>query len=309
LKGSNPRNGKAEGTYSPLSSAIPLMIAFFDVSGGLDPRVLIYFIDSTLSHVCLGGNLTSLMSSLANFHGFIYSLIKSNFWGGASMGIDYEGYIKEYMQKNPITIGPEASFYEARAIIRDKGIRHLPVVDKNHHIVGLITDRDIREAAPSDATSLSVHELHYLLGKLKVSAFMVPRDKVLTITSDTIIEEAAQLMQQHKAGCLPVLEGEKLIGIITETDILRNFVDLFGLNITGTRLTIALEDKPGQLYGILGVIKDLRVNIITVTNPTFKVQGKRLVVVRIETQDYQPIVNGLKKAGYEVLSINKWPGK
>ncbi len=225
------------------------------------------------------------------------------------MGIDYEGYIKENMQKNPITITPEASFYEARAIIRDKGIRHLPVVDKNHHLVGLITDRDIREAAPSDATSLSVHELHYLLGKLKVSAFMVPRDKILTITSDTIIEEAAQLMQQHKAGCLPVLEGEKLIGIITETDILRNFVDLFGLNITGTRLTIALEDKPGQLHGILGVIKDLHVNIITVANPTFKVQGKRLVVVRIETQDYQAIVNGLKKAGYEVLSINKWPGK
>jgi len=225
------------------------------------------------------------------------------------MGIDYEGYIQEKMQKNPITISPEASFYEARAIIRDKGIRHLPVVDKNHHLVGLITDNDIREAAPSDATSLSVHELHYLLGKLKVSAFMTPKNKIITITPDTIIERAAQLLHEHKIGCLPVVEGEKLLGLITETDILSLFVDLFGFNKMGTRLTIALEDKPGQLHGILEVIKDFGVNIISVAGGTFKVQGKRLLVIRIETQDYQPIVNGLKKAGYEVLSVDKWPGK
>jgi len=225
------------------------------------------------------------------------------------MGIDYEGYIKENMQKNPITISPDASFYEARAIIRDKGIRHLPVVDKNHHLVGLITDRDIREAAPSDATSLSVHELHYLLGKLKVSAFMTPKNKLITISPETIIEKAVQLMHDHKIGCLPILEGENFIGIITETDVLGLFVDLFGLNKMGTRLTVALEDKPGQMHGILEVIKNLQVNIIAVASPTYKVQGKRMAAVRIETQDYQPIVNGLKKAGYEVLSVDKWPGK
>jgi len=225
------------------------------------------------------------------------------------MGIDYEGYIKEKMQKNPVTISAEASFYEARAIIRDKGIRHLPVVDKDHRLVGLVTDNDIRGAAPSDATSLSVHELHYLLGKLRVSAFMTPKNKLITITPETIIERAAQLLHEHKVGCLPVVEGETLIGIITETDILSHFVDLFGLNKMGTRLTIALEDKPGQLHGILEVIKNFNVNIITVAGGTFKVQGKRLVVIRIETQDYQALVNGLEKAGYEVLSIDKWPGK
>ena len=225
------------------------------------------------------------------------------------MGIDYEGYIQEKMQKNPITISPEATFYEARAIIRDKGIRHLPVVDKDHRLVGLVTDNDIREAAPSDATSLSVHELHYLLGKLKVSAFMTPKNKIITITPETIIERAAQLLHEHKIGCLPVVEGEKLLGLITETDILSLFVDLFGFNKMGTRLTIALEDKPGQLHGILEVIKDFGVNIISVAGGTFKVQGKRLLVIRIETQDYQAVVNGLKKVGYEVLSIDKWPGK
>src|SRR5512136_1860234 len=167
------------------------------------------------------------------------------------MKISYKGFMRDKIQKEVVTISPDASFYDARTLIRDKGIRHLPVVDKNGHLVGLLTDRDIREAAPSDATSLSVHELHYLLGKLKVSAFMTPKSKLITITPETIIEKAVQLMHDHKIGCLPILEGENFIGIITETDILGLFVDLFGLKKMGTRLTVALEDKPGQMHGIL----------------------------------------------------------
>jgi len=91
------------------------------------------------------------------------------------MNIRYTGFIRERVQKNPLTISPDASFYEARSIIREKGIHHLPVVDKSGHVVGIVTDSDIREAAPSDATTLSVHELNYLLGKLKVSGFMTRR--------------------------------------------------------------------------------------------------------------------------------------
>jgi acetoin utilization protein AcuB len=225
------------------------------------------------------------------------------------MGIDYEGYIRERMQKNPITIGPDASFYEARAIIRDKGIRHLPVVDKHHHLVGLVTDRDIREAAPSDATTLSVHELHYLLGKLKVSAFMTPRNKLITITRDTIIEKAVQLMHDHKIGCLPILDGEKLLGLITETDILDLFVDLFGVKTPGTRITLALQDAPGILHDVLEVVKRHNVNLISVVTPSYTVNGKRIVAIRIQTLDYDKIVEGLKSSGYEVLSIDKWPSK
>jgi acetoin utilization protein AcuB len=225
------------------------------------------------------------------------------------MGVDYEGYIKEKMQRNPITIGPDASFYEARVLIRDKGIRHLPVVDKNGHLVGVITDRDIREAAPSDATSLSVHELHYLLGKLKVSGFMTPKDKLITITPDLIIEEAVQLMRNHKIGCLPITEGDKLVGIITETDILDFLVDVFGLKLKGTRLTIALEDAPGQMHGVLAIMKSHNINIISIVSPTFKVNGKRVAAVRIQTHDYDALVKELKEKGYDVLSINKWSPK
>jgi acetoin utilization protein AcuB len=222
------------------------------------------------------------------------------------MGVDYEGYIKEMMQKNPISVLPEATFYEARALIRDKGIRHLPVLDKNGNLLGIVTDRDIREAAPSDATTLSAHELHYLLGKLKVSAFMTPKDKLITISSDTIIEEAVQLMHDHKIGCLPVVEGNKLIGLITETDVLALLVDLFGLKMKGTRLTVAIEDQPGQMHGILEIMKNHNVNIISIVSPTFKVNAKRVAAIRIQTHDHEGIVKELEQKGYQILSVNKW---
>ena len=225
------------------------------------------------------------------------------------MGIDYEGYIKEKMQKNPITVLPEASFYEVRALVRDKGVRHIPVVNKEGQLVGIVTDRDIREAAPSEATSLSAHELHYLLGKLKVSAFMTPKDKLITITPDTMIEEAVQLMHDHKIGCLPVTEGKKLVGLITETDVLALFVDLFGLKLKGTRLTVALEDKPGQMHGITEILKNHNVNIISIISPTFRVAGKRVAAIRMETHQYEEIVKELEKKGYQILSVNKWTPK
>ena len=223
------------------------------------------------------------------------------------MKIQYKGFMREKIQRNPITISPEASFFEARNLIHEKGIRHLPVIDKTNHLVGIVTDSDIREAAPSDATLLSVQELNYLLGKLKVSAFMTPKQKLITITPDTLIEEAAQLMHDNKIGCLPVLEKEKLYGIFTETDALGHLVDIFGLEQKGTRLSLALEDKPGAMLGILEMFKKHNVNIISIVTPSFMVEGKRIAAIRIKTEDYKDVVKDLEKAGYDVLSIGKWP--
>jgi len=223
------------------------------------------------------------------------------------MKIQYKGFMREKINRNPVTIGPEASFYEARALIHDKGIRHLPVVEKDNRLVGIVTDRDIREAAPSDATLLSVQELHYLLGKLKVSSFMTAKEKLITITPDTLIEEAVQLMHDNKIGCLPVLEGDKLYGIFTETDALAHLVDIFGFKEKGTRLTIALEDKPGTMLEVLEVIKKLNINIISVVTPSFMVEGKRIAALRIRTENYKDVVVELEKKGFVVLSIGKWP--
>ena len=223
------------------------------------------------------------------------------------MKIHYKGFMREKIQKNPVTISPEASFYEARNLIHEKGVRHLPVVDKNNMLAGIVTDRDIREAAPSDATLLSVQELNYLLGKLKVSSFMTPKEKLITITPDTLIEEAVQLMHDNKVGCLPVIEGGKLYGIFTETDALDHLVDIFGFKQKGTRLTLALEDKPGTMLGILEIFKKHNVNIISIVTPSFIVEGKRIAAIRIRTEEYKDLVTDLEKANYDVLSIGKWP--
>lgn len=223
------------------------------------------------------------------------------------MKISYKGYMRERINRNPLTIGPEMSFYEVRKLVHDKGVRHLPVVDKEGRLIGLVTDRDIREAGPSDATTLSIYELNYLLEKVQVSSFMRPRDKVITITPDTLIEGAVQLMHDHKIGCLPVLEDEKLYGIITETDVLDHFVEIFGVKHKGTRLTVALEEKPGSLLGVLDVFRKYNVNVISVILPSYFVEGKRLTAIRIATEDYDGIVKDLEKGGYQVLSIGKWP--
>jgi len=223
------------------------------------------------------------------------------------MKIYYKGFMREKIQKSPVTISPGASFFEARNLIHEKGIRHLPVVDKNNALVGIVTDRDIREAAPSDATLLSVQELNYLLGKLKVSSFMTPKTKLITITPDTLIEEAVQLMHDNKIGCLPVVEGGKLFGIFTETDALDHLVDIFGFKQKGTRLTVVLEDKPGSLLGILEVFKKHNLSVISIVTPSFLVEGKRISAIRIKTEEYKDVVADLEKAGYDVLSIGKWP--
>ena len=223
------------------------------------------------------------------------------------MKTHYKGFMRERIQRSPVTIRPDASFFEARSLIHDKGIRHLPVVDKENRLVGIVTESDIREAGPSDVAMLSVKELTDLLGTLKVSELMVPREKVITITPDTLIEEAIQLMHDNKIGCLPVVDEGKLYGIFTETDALAHLVDIFGSKQKGTRLTVALEDKAGTMVGILEVFKKHNVDVISIVSPSFLVEGKRIAAIRIETEAYQPIVKDLEKAGYPVLSVGKWP--
>jgi len=222
------------------------------------------------------------------------------------MKIHYKGFMRERIRKNPITINPNASFFEARKLIWQKGVRHLPVVDETNRLLGIVTESDIRKAGPSDVDTLRIQEAASLLKNLKVSAFMTPKEKLITITPDTIIEEAVQLMHDNKIGCLPVLEGGELYGIFTETDALDHLVDVFGSKEKGTRLTLALEDKAGVMLGVLEIFKKHNVNVISLVSPSFMVEGKRIAAIRIRTEEYEPIVKDLEKASYAVLSIGDW---
>lgn len=133
--------------------------------------------------------------------------------------------VQEWMNRDVLTVTPEESFRTAMHLIRQKGIRHLPVVE-GKRLVGIVTDRDLRQAAPSGATSLSIHELHYILEKVTVREIMTKQ--VVTIRPDQTVEDAALLLLGHRIGGLPVVRGEELMGIITETDILQAFLQLRG---------------------------------------------------------------------------------
>ena len=133
----------------------------------------------------------------------------------------YPQLVKEWMTRNPITIAEDTSLTEASRLMKDNDIRRLPVVEHGK-LVGIVTWGDIREASASDATSLTVFELGYLLEKLQVDRFMTRHP--ITVTPTTTISRAAQLMLEHKIGGLPVVENGQLVGILTESDIFRMLV-------------------------------------------------------------------------------------
>ncbi len=126
--------------------------------------------------------------------------------------------VQDWMTPNPITIQPKTTLPEAHRLMQQSHIRRLPVVH-NGRLVGIVTLGDVREASPSDASSLSIYELHYLLAKLTVESIMTREP--LTISPQASIRQAAQIMLEHKIGGIPVIEGERLVGIITESDIFR----------------------------------------------------------------------------------------
>jgi acetoin utilization protein AcuB len=211
--------------------------------------------------------------------------------------------VEKRMKRDPITIGPEDSFRHAMTLIRQKGIRHLPVLDGNR-LVGIVTDRDIRQASPSPATSLEIHELHYLLEKVKIHEIMTK--KVHSVTPATPVEEAARLMLQHKIGGLPVLEEGRLVGIITETDILSAFVEVMGIQHEQTRLELVLEDRPGAFLEVCRIIQEQGGDIVSVVTATANHRGEqtKVLIFRLEGVQVDPLVKNLESGGHTVLSAS-----
>lgn len=162
--------------------------------------------------------------------------------------------VKDRMSVHPLTISEDESIYGAHRYMEDQSVRHLPVVNKAGKMVGVVTEDDLLKAEPSGVTLLSVWEINSLLNKVRVKDVMV-RD-VITTTEDAPIEEAAHLMLEHKIGCLPVMRNGKLVGIITESDIFRTFMELFSARQKGLRITLEIPDKEGQLAKVAQAIAD-----------------------------------------------------
>lgn len=169
--------------------------------------------------------------------------------------------VRERMSTPVITIYPDASMNEAISLMRREHVRRLPVVDKRGRLVGIITEACLDRASPSEATTLSVWEIRELISKVKIEKIMT-RD-VITIDENTPIEEAARVMADAKISGLPVMSSDTLVGLITETDLFKVFLEMFGARYPGVRLTIEVERKPGQLAAITNKIFELGGDIVS----------------------------------------------
>ncbi|MDR2767869.1 MAG: CBS domain-containing protein [Treponema sp.] len=170
--------------------------------------------------------------------------------------------VSRVMTKNPVYVHPDSSVTETRALMDREQVGHLPVLDYDNSLAGIITREDMIKAAPSQATTLDVYELSYLLTKMKVQEIMTK--KVITVTENEVVEEAARIMSDKGIGCLPVMRDDLLVGIITDTDLFNVFVKAFGGRHPGVRITLILGEHPGVLAKLGAAIAEKGGNIVSV---------------------------------------------
>lgn len=170
-------------------------------------------------------------------------------------------YVKDHMTPSPYCIFPNTPVSKAIDILEQKDFRRLPVVDENQVLIGLITEGVIAESSGAQSTSLSIYELNYLLSRTMVSDIMIK--DVITIGPDALLEEAAYKMHHSRVNVLPVVDQENhILGIITDNDIFKAFMDLLGYNETGTRFVINIQkDQPGELERVVSLFARNNVNL------------------------------------------------
>ena len=205
-------------------------------------------------------------------------------------------FVHTRMTANPFTVTPDNSVPEAMAVMKKRNVRHLPVVSGGR-VVGVLSNSDIAAASPSPATSLSAAEVTYLLGKLKVSRVMSRNP--ITIAPGALLEEAAILMRDNKIEMLPVVDGDELVGVITESSILDAFIELLGFRERGTRLTLEATDAPGVMAHLGQITARHRANIQHVA--VYRGGPRATVLVGVNTPNTEELEADFTNEGFVVL--------
>ena len=216
-------------------------------------------------------------------------------------------FVYKRMSKELITVSKDVSISDAMEVMRISKIRRLPIVDKDK-LVGIVTDRDLHMASPSYASTLSKFEANYLLTKMKVSEIMTKN--VLTVKESATIEEVALIMYKNKIGGVPVVandDPQKLVGIITETDIFKILVDMMGLPKGKIRITATFKDRLGMLADIGMVFKNLDQNITSfaILDDDEEEADLREIVIRGDFDNTDEIKEKLEEIGFKVIDITK----
>jgi acetoin utilization protein AcuB len=212
--------------------------------------------------------------------------------------------IKDWMTKDPITITESTSMIKAIHIMKERRFRRLPVVTDGK-LVGMVTDRDLKEASPSKATTLDVHELYYLLAELQVKEIM-SRNPV-SVSQDDTVEHAAQIMLEHTISGLPVVDGSgKVVGIITQSDVFRAFMDIAGVLQGGVQFALRLEDRPGLIKEVVDLLRARGARFVSLLSSYATSQeGYRDVYIRVKNLAPEPVAAAQAELAsrFEVLYV------
>ncbi len=202
--------------------------------------------------------------------------------------------VRDYMTIHVHTVSPDDSISDALCLMRQKKIKHLPVVTTDRHVAGILSDRDIKEYIPSKGTSLDIYELNYILARTNVDGIM--KSPVLTAPPDMTIEEAAMVMHDRDIGCLPVVEDRKLVGIISDTDIFRVLIEITGVRGGGHRIAAVIDDTSGSIKVLADEIRAHGFRLQSIMSSSEKAPpGKRYVVIRTRGEgDYPALVAALE---------------
>jgi len=207
--------------------------------------------------------------------------------------------VGDVMNTKLVTVTPRTTLPEAVRVMSERGIRHLPVVD-GAVLAGIVSDRDVKRAMASSATSLSAHELHYLLDRVTIDDIMTR--SVATTAPWLPVEEAARLMVKEKISALPVTDGGRLVGILTETDVLDLFVRAMGAGEPSSRLDVVVGDRPSALVDIVQALDAAGVPVASVMTLVNR-RGLREAIVRVTTINPGPAVAALRARGFEVRDV------
>ena len=208
--------------------------------------------------------------------------------------------IKDIMSTNVVAVDEKTSIHDAKKIMDAHKIRRLPVLKRNK-LVGLVTKHMLLEASPSPATALSIHELHYLLAKMTVKDIMVKNP--YTISPDMPPEEALQLGQEMGYGSFPVVEEGRLVGVVTESDIVRLMTRVLGVTKKGRRITISASNEFGNMQRIMQILDKHKTVLLSLMSLKEPEEEDWLIVLRVKSEDAEPIAKELKSSGFNVTYV------
>jgi acetoin utilization protein AcuB len=210
--------------------------------------------------------------------------------------------VGERMSRPVITVEPDLPVHDAFNLMKKEKVSRLPVIKKGK-LVGIVTAGDLQNASPSAATTLSVWEMNYLLSKITVKEVM--SKEVRTVTEDMPIEDAARLMADYEIGGLPVVRGSDVVGIITETDLFKIFLELTGAREPGVRVTVLMHEQPGQLAKITQAISDAGGNFVALGTFLGEGASNRLIMFKVSGLELSAVQNLISLLVEKIVDIRQ----